>query len=379
MLYGLFWFIYDPIGFLVTILASTLAYGAFVTLIGPRMVAGRPRSMAQLSLNMTITALLVVLGGLSLIYLTVYALQEWGGIAWSASLSELLLIYLGVVVFFGLIQYALSPVIIRMYYKLREPSTPREMRVVRIVEDLSKRAGMDPPRVWIADVNIPNAFAFSSFASRNVAVTSPLLDMLSDEELSGVLGHELGHLRHRDVQVILVLSLIPVALYYLGRGLMFLRSSDRENTGATLALGAALVAFGVIFSFIVRHFNRLREYFADAHSAMLHLNHKPLQRALAKIHLAFESMKSGLGAEAVYAATETPAKMLLIYALVDPFIDWFYEPFRPWRPRGFVDIDSVVEDLKRMEVSAMEELFASHPPVPKRLQFLDDLALRHFT
>jgi heat shock protein HtpX len=247
-----------------------------------------------------------------------------------------------------------------------------------MVEDLSRRAGMDPPKVWIADVSVPNAFAFSSFTSRNVAVTAPLLDLLSDEELSGVLGHELGHLRHRDVQVILVLSLIPVALYYLGRGLMFLRASDRENSGATLALGAALVAFGVIFSFIVRHFNRLREYFADAHSAILHASQVPLQRALAKIHLAFESMKNGMGAQAVYSATETPAKMLLIYALVDPFIDWFYEPYRA-RRISVADIDDVVEQLKNTKVSTMEELFATHPPIPKRLQFLDDLALRHFT
>ncbi|MEB3756061.1 MAG: hypothetical protein GSR79_04295, partial [Desulfurococcales archaeon] len=171
MFYGLFWFIYDPIGFLVTILATTLAYGAFVTIIGPKMVAGRPRSMAQLSLHMTLTALLVVLGGLSLIYITVYALEAWGGVAWTMSLRGLLILYFGVVVFFGLMQYALSPVIIRMYYKLREPATHKELRVVKIVEDLSRRAGMDPPKVWIADVNVPNAFAFSSFTSRNVAVT----------------------------------------------------------------------------------------------------------------------------------------------------------------------------------------------------------------
>ncbi|MCE4606832.1 MAG: M48 family metalloprotease [Desulfurococcales archaeon] len=378
MLYGLFWFIYDPVGFLVTILATTLAYGAFITIIGPKMVAGRPRSMAQLSLHMTLTALLVVLGGLSLIYITVYALETWGGIAWTMSLQGLLILYFGVVVFFGLIQYALSPVIIRMYYKLRKPATHRELRVVRIVEELSKRAGIDTPKVWIADVNVPNAFAFSSFTSRNVAVTAPLLDLLSDEELSGVLGHELGHLRHKDVQVILVLSLIPVALYYLGRGLMFMRSSDRDDSGATLALGAALVAFGVIFSFIVRHFNRLREYYADAHSAILHVSPVPLQRALAKIHVAFENMKNGMGAGAVYAATETPTKMLLIYALVEPFTDWFYDPYNA-RKISVADIDDVVEELKNAKVSTMEELFATHPPIPKRLQFLDDLAMRHFS
>ncbi len=375
---GMIWFLYDPIGFMVTVIAATLAYGFFVTAVGPRLVAGRPRSMAQLSFNMTVTALLVVLGGLALIYLTVSVLEEAGSIAWGVSLQGLLIMYLGVVLLFGLIQYAVSPFIIRMYYHLREPETHEELRVQRIVEDLARRSGMSTPKVWISDVGVPNAFAFSSFGSRNVAVTKPLLDMLDEDELSAVLGHELGHLKHRDVQVILVLSLIPVALYYLGRGLLFLRSGDREKSGYTLALGAALIVFGVLFSFIVRHFNRLREYFADAHSAMIHLNPRPLQRALAKIHLAYESARHGYGAEVVESATETPVKMLLIYAFTEPLMEWFYEPYTGRRPR-ILDLDAYVEELKQRKVSTAEELFASHPPIPKRLQFLDDIAERHFS
>ena len=347
------------------LLASSVV--GLLALAAPKLVGDAPRSLASLRASMALTAIGVFLGGLGLILGVGKLLEAYYGTAAGGGLA------LGVAVFVALLmigQWLFSPYIINALYRTRPPETPMEAALQADLERLARASGLRGiPKLRIAEVDVPNAFAYGSpIAGSYVAVTRGLLRMAPRDEIVAVLGHEVGHLKHRDVAWILALSLIPLAIYYLGRTLIFAGlfsggGRDREDASPLIlaAIGAALIVAGVLFKFLVAHFNRLREYYADAHSALTTGSPRALQRALTRIHLAMTS-NPRLAAEA--ASASLASQLFIVAPLIEISGGFFY------------DIDDAVEALKRSEPSPVEELFSTHPPVPKRLKFLDALASR---
>ncbi len=343
-----FWLWYLVIG-VVSFIAAIVA-----SVIGSKMLKGVPRGLTGLKTSMWLTALAVITISALMLWVVVYVLGL------SIGLLELSLFVVG----FGLVQWIIAPYIINAVYRVHEAGPELEWLRVEL-ERLAERAGFrKPPRLVVAETRIPNAFAYGNpITGYYVAVTRGILSLMPREELVGVIGHELGHLRHRDVQVLLALGLLPAIVYFVGRTLVlygFLGGGggEREEEGSLVLvlLGVLLVAASIVIHFLLRHFNRLREYYADAHSAIVLGSSKPLQRALARLHLAYTS-NPRLVRELHNNAT---ASMLFI---VNYIVDLLAAPV--------YDIDSVVEELKRTKTSSFEELFSTHPPVPKRLRFLD--------
>jgi heat shock protein HtpX len=276
------------------------------------------------------------------------------------------------IVFFMFFQWLFSPKFINAIYKvdiIKAPTNRDEEWLVHKIRELSSASGLkNPPKVGIArGLKIPNAFAYSSpIYGMHVAVTPSLLDNMPKDELEAVLAHEVGHLKHKDVVAMLAVSFIPILIYYLGRHLMFLsvfgygaRDRDRGGGAAYLMIIALiLILAGILFQFLVKHFNRLREYYADAHSAITLRNTRSMQRALARLDLMYKNIKAR-------APDLTPSNnvisMLFIYS---SFIDFFYDP-----------VDTYVEELKKKKTSWLMELLSTHPPIPKRIRFLDRLGL----
>ncbi len=125
------------------------------------------------------------------------------------------------VVAFNIIQWLISPYIIDAVYRTRELSEDENPKLHEAVENLSRKSGMKKPKLMLAQIPIPNAFAYGSpIAGNRVAVTSGLLKTLEHEEVEAVIGHELGHLKHRDVQIMMFVSLLPALLYYVGYSLI---------------------------------------------------------------------------------------------------------------------------------------------------------------
>ena len=360
------WLFISPVALLVEGLVFALVMGVMAVL-APRLLGGEPRSLWGLRASMLVTAASVTLGSLGVLYLVLsyMGMQGFG-----------LGMLLGLVVAFMIAQWLLSPWLINAAYRVREAEDPW---LIATVDDLARRTGLSkPPKVVVADTPAPNAFAYGSPLTGNyVAVTRGLLRLMPREEVAAVIGHELGHLKHRDVAVILALGLLPTAIYFLGRMLVELSwwtgmgsSRDRDNSPLLLlAVGAALVAVGVIFHFLVTHFSRLREYFADANSAKVTGNPRLLQRALARLHLAYtdERIKAELKKSSAFST------LFIVNYLIDAFGSRFYVP--GGRITISRDIDMIVEELKHEEVSALQEIFSTHPPIPKRLRFLDRIAL----
>ena len=123
-------------------------------------------------------------------------------------------------------------------------------------------------------IPLPNAFAYGSPLTGNrVAVTEGLLKSLDTGEVEAVIGHELGHLKHRDVQVMMVVSFLPALFYYIGYSMMlsgmFGGNRERNNEGGNALIGILFMVFSWVLTLFTLYLSRLREYYADRHSVSI--------------------------------------------------------------------------------------------------------------
>ena len=197
-----------------------------------------------------------------------------------------------IALFFALAMNAFSywfsdKLVLRMYraQEVDESSAPELYGIVR---RLTQKAGLPMPKVYIIPQEQPNAFA----TGRNpkhaaVAATEGILRLLSPEELSGVIGHELSHVKHRDILIGSVAATVAAAISYLAQmgqwALIFGGGGRRERDENPL--GAILMMFiaPIIAMIIQMAISRAREYSADASGAELAGNPRYLSNALRKL------------------------------------------------------------------------------------------------
>ena len=157
-----------------------------------------------------------------------------------------------------------------------------------IIERLCNLANLPKPRVAVIDTPIPNAFATGRSQKKAVvAVTTGLLSRLNNEELEGVLGHELTHIKNRDVLVITVASFLSTVAWFVMRfsfysSLFRAGSRDRSAGAAVLIFIVSLLVWLVSF-LLIRALSRYREFAADRGSAIITGNPSALISALLKI------------------------------------------------------------------------------------------------
>ena len=125
------------------------------------------------------------------------------------------------VVILNVAQWLLSPYLVGWIYKVKEMPQNENPQVHQMIAELSMKSGISKPKLMLSQIPLPNAFAYGSpLTGSRVAVTQGLLTHLDDGEVEAVLGHELGHLKHRDVQVMMVVSFLPALFYYIGYSMM---------------------------------------------------------------------------------------------------------------------------------------------------------------
>lgn len=164
------------------------------------------------------------------------------------------------------LQYLLAPWIIGRTMRVREVDEVEEPDLCAAVRDMAYLAGIPAPRVGVSELPIPNAFAYGrSLKGGWVCVTRPLLGRLSDGELRAVIGHEIMHLRNRDVLAMSLLSVLPNVFYYVFR--VGLRMRGRKSPGPAIALVGILAYF--VAQLLVLFISRVREYAADRGSVAL--------------------------------------------------------------------------------------------------------------
>lgn len=175
--------------------------------------------------------------------------------------------------------YWWSDKIVLAMYRAR-PSTDR--RLNGVVEKLAKAAGIPKPRVFTVPTAVPNAFATGRSPDHAaVAATDGLLDNLNEGELEGVLAHELGHIKNRDMLVATMAATIAGAISYIAQMAWWSSVGDRDRSSAVLL---PLVIFAPIAAMLVQlAISRGREYGADYSGALLSRKPLALASALEKI------------------------------------------------------------------------------------------------
>ncbi len=198
------------------------------------------------------------------------------------------LIFAGVMNF---VSYFFSDKIALAMYRAKPVSREEAPRLYGIVERLTQRTGLPMPKLFVIPNDSPNAFATGRNPGHaSVAVTQGILGLLNDEELEGVLAHELGHVRNRDILISSVAATIAGAITVLARmayfGAMFGGyggRDDRDRGGNALGALFMLILAPIAAMLIQFAISRSREYAADATGAHITGNPYALASALKKL------------------------------------------------------------------------------------------------
>lgn len=274
---------------------------------------------------------------------------------------------------FILFEYAIGPSIVVYSTGLRHLQRGENPWLESVVYELSSKAEIPMPKLAIVNDESPNAFVFGHTSkSSTLAVHTGLLKNLSGDEIKGVIGHELGHLKHKDFIVITMLSAMPLISYLVARTLLSQRNRgtrDRREKRSIAFFTAGLVAYLIYFVtlFLVRHLSRMREHYSDAYSAYLTGSPHSLASGLTKIAYGLSlKPEEPHGARAFYI--QDPAQSINEV-----------QGILRQKDRYDLDRDGVLDE-KELEIamereakstwSKMNSMFSTHPPTYQRILLL---------
>jgi heat shock protein HtpX len=172
------------------------------------------------------------------------------------------------------VSYFFSDKIVLASYGAQPVTQAEAPELYAIVANLAQRAGLPMPRIAIIPEETPNAFATGRDPGHAVvAVTEGIMRTLSRPELEAVLGHELGHVKHRDILIGSLAAVLAQAIMFLSRFAGFFGARDEEGRSNPVA-GIAIMILGPLAAFLLQMaVSRSREYMADEYSA--HLTGRP--------------------------------------------------------------------------------------------------------
>ncbi|MFA5393408.1 MAG: zinc metalloprotease HtpX [Candidatus Ratteibacteria bacterium] len=218
------------------------------------------------------------------------AILVWFGSIWGKSGAVMALVIALALNFFA---YWFSDKMVLAMYRAKEVLPGEAPVLYRIVKDLAMLDNLPMPKVYIYQSDNPNAFATGRDLNHAaVAVSTGILDILSEQELKGVLAHELSHVKNRDILIATCAATLAAAITFLARmvqwGAMF-GGGDRDRQGNALSLVAMLVmaVLAPLAALLVQMaVSRSREYIADSDGAKLSRNPMFLANALRKLETA---------------------------------------------------------------------------------------------
>lgn len=184
------------------------------------------------------------------------------------------------------VSYFFSDKIALAMYRAQAVTRDQAPRVYGIVERLTQRTGLPMPKIFVIPTESPNAFATGRNPNHaSVAVTQGILGLLSDEELEGVLAHELGHVRNRDILISSVAATLAGAITMMSRMMFWFGGSrdDRDRGGSPIGAILMLILAPIAAFLIQMAVSRSREYAADDTGAHITGNPYALASALQKL------------------------------------------------------------------------------------------------
>lgn len=267
-------------------------------------------------------------------------------------------------------QYLAGPKLVEWSMKVRYVSPEEAPNLHRMIDELAINAGIPKPKVGVSEFNIPNAFAFGRRQKDGrVCVTQGLLNKLNEGELKAVLGHEISHIKHRDMIVMTLISAIPVIAYWLAWSTIF---SSGDNDSYSWIVGLVALAAYIVGQLLVLFVSRVREYYADQESVAI--GNDPHQLASALYKLTYES------------ATASKEQVKEVQGFKAFFVNDISDAGNEIQELSQLDLDmdgslsqDEIDRLKYDKInlktsSKLFELFSTHPNMVKRVKRLAELS-----
>jgi heat shock protein HtpX len=289
-----------------------------------------------------------------------------------------LAVALGGSALFILFQYAVGPAIVAATTHLHYLKPGENPWLEKTVKEIADKSGLPMPKLATVPNNTPNAFTFGrSTSSATLAVHEGLLKQLNENEVKGVIAHELGHVKHKDYIVMTVLSALPLIAYFIAQATLYAgafsggRRNSKDNSGAALIVIGVIAFIIYILTFlIVMRLSRLREHYADAYSAYVTGSPRELESALAKITYGLSlSPKAPEGARAFYIEDPGAAKQEIQHIMEhkDEY-DLDHDGVLDER-----ELELAMEKESKSTWHQMNRLFSTHPPTFKRILLLREI------
>lgn len=266
-------------------------------------------------------------------------------------------------------QYWFGPTLVKHSMNVRPLSESEAPNIHQMVEELAREAGVPKPQVELSEINVPNAFAYGrSKRSGHIAITRPILGLLDRNELKAVLGHEMGHIKHNDMIVTAIVSLVPMICYYIALSFMFSRNNE-NNAG--IIIGILGYVFYLIGQLLVLFISRTREYYAD--EASVEYGNRPADLVSALYKLSYGAARCN---------DETIKDVNTVRAFFVNDVDNATRDLNDFRQIDFDGDGSISEEELRelsqrnVDVSTSNkimELFSTHPDSLKRVKRLSEL------
>ncbi len=196
-----------------------------------------------------------------------------------------MILALGIGLLMNGVSYFFSDKIVLAMYGAQVVDQAQAPELYAIVANLSQRAGLPMPRIAIIPEDTPNAFATGRDPEHAVvAVTEGIMRLMTRPELEGVLAHELGHVKHRDILIGSMASVLAQAIMFLSRMAMYVTPRDEEGRAHPLA-GILIAIFGPLAAILLQMaISRSREFMADAFSAEITGRPDQLASALERLN-----------------------------------------------------------------------------------------------
>ncbi len=235
------------------------------------------------------------------------------------------------------ISYFFSDKIVLKMYRAQQVTETEAPVLYRIVRTLSQKAGMPMPKVYIIPDDSPNAFATGRNPNHAaVAATQGIMRILSEEELAGVMAHELAHVKHRDILIGTIAATMAGAISYLGHMAFFFGGRGDDDEGSSPFAGILMMILAPIAAMLIQMaISRSREYAADAGGAQLHGHPMALANALRKLHSTSQAIP-------MHNATPATSHMMIVSPLTG---------------------------------GSFMKLFSTHPPVEERIARLQAMRM----
>lgn len=302
---------------------------------------------------------------------------------YATSAVSLVFLLAGFAVVMTLIQFAIAPYLIRAFTNMQDLDEREFKWIYDSADETCKKAGIRKrPKLYLVNDGTPNAFAFGWGKNHAfIALHTGLIEMLNKDEIRAVLAHEIGHVKHRDMVVITIASMVPVFVYYLiiAIGSIIARQRDEEDNGLSgilVFIGAYIAQFFTYL--IVLYLSRTRELYADTFGAAA-TNPKDMRTALAKISYGFpllsrnkvkryEKTRSFYIADPIAAVSEQEQRDRELGKDLDSSVR------KREREGRHLDTGKQLEDAMKWErersAAHLLNLFSTHPLTYKRIDNL---------